>query len=191
MVIKPSVNTTLSGLSANGSVILRHPRWADFDDWVALRKENQTYLQPWEPEWNAKHLTRLSYRSRLGRFKKMVSGGDAYPFHVFRATDDRLIGACNITHIERGVAQSSKLGYWIGEHYARQGFARASVTAACKFCFESLGLHRVEAAVQSDNLASIKVLEHAGFQQEGTARDYLKINGKWQDHVVYAKLSGD
>ena len=121
----------------------------------------------------------------------MVANGDAYPFHIFRAADDRLIGACNMTHIERGVSQSAKLGYWVGEHYARQGFARASVKAACRFCFETLGLHRVEAAVQSDNLASIKVLENVGFQREGTARDYLKIDGKWQDHIVYAKLSGD
>ena len=191
MVIKPNVNTTLSGMGVNGSVILRHPRWADFDDWASLRQENQEYLRPWEPEWNAKHLSRLSYRSRLARFKKMVANGDAYPFHIFRAADDRLIGACNMTHIERGVSQSAKLGYWVGEHYARQGFARASVKAACRFCFETLGLHRVEAAVQSDNLASIKVLENVGFQREGTARDYLKIDGKWQDHIVYAKLSGD
>ena len=191
MVVKPNVNTVLSGVGQGGSVLLRHPRWADFDDWAALREENKNFLMPWEPQWNAKHLSRLSYRSRLSRFKKMVSNGDAYPFHIFRASDERIIGACNITHVERGVAQSAKLGYWVGEHYGRQGFARASVAAACKFCFETLGLHRVEAAVQPDNLASIKVLENVGFTREGVARDYLKINGKWQDHEIYAKLSGD
>jgi len=191
MVLKPNLNTILTGLGVNGSVILRHPRWADFDNWAALRQENKDYLTPWEPEWDAKHLSRLSYRSRLARFKKMVSNGTAYPFHIFRASDDRLIGACNITHIERGVTQSAKLGYWVGEHYARQGFARASVMTACRFCFESLGLHRVEAAVKSDNAASIKVLDNVGFQREGTARGYLKVDGHWQDHVIYAKLSSD
>ncbi len=188
---KVTTNTELTGMASGGSVILRHPRWADFDGWAELRRENRSYLTPWEPAWDDKHLTRPSYRARLGRFKKMVASGEAYPFHVFRASDERLIGACNITHIQRQVAQSAQLGYWVGEHYARQGFARAAVSAASKFCFEGLGLHRIEAAVQPENAGSIKVLEIMKFQKEGLARGYLKINGQWQDHIIYAKLSGD
>ena len=188
---KADTNTVLSGLAAGGSVVLRHPRWSDYEAWQKLRQENQAYLTPWEPEWDARHLTRLTYRSRLAKFKKMVANDEAYPFHIFRASDDRLIGACNITHVQRQVAQTAQLGYWVGEHYARQGFARASVSAAVKFCFETLGLHRVEAGVQADNIASIKVLTAMGFELEGTARGYLKINGKWEDHDIYAKLSSD
>ena len=188
---KANTNTVLTGLASGGTVIMRHPRWADYEAWAELRKENEDYLTPWEPQWNERHLTRLSYRARLARFKKMVSQDEAYPFHIFRASDDRLIGACNVTHVQRQVAQTAQLGYWVGQHYARQGFARASVSAATKFCFETLGLHRIEAGVQPDNAASIKVLEAMGFQREGTARDYLKINGKWEDHDIWAKLSGD
>ncbi len=183
--------TVLFGHASGGTVHLRHPRWADFEDWVTLRRDNRDYLSPWEPKWNETHLNRNSYKAKLSRFKKMISGHTAYPFHIFRADDDRLIGACNITHVERNVAQSAKLGYWVGERYARQGFARASVSAATRFCFEQLGLHRIEAAVQADNLPSIKVLEASGFCREGMARGYLKINGVWQDHIIYALLSGD
>jgi len=121
----------------------------------------------------------------------MVGNDEAFPFHIFRASDDRLIGACNITHIQRQVAQTAQLGYWVGQHYARQGFARASVSAATQFCFETLGLHRIEAGVQANNTASIKVLTAMGYSREGTARGYLKINGTWQDHDIYAKLSSD
>ena len=189
--MKASSNTVLTGSTAGGSVILRHPRWADFEDWVELRRQNRAFLAPWEPLWDDKHLTRSSYRSRLGRFKKMTSNGDAFPFHVFRSEDNRLIGACNITHIERRVAQSAKLGYWVGEHYTRQGFARASVAAACKFSFETLGLHRLEAAVRPENEASVKVLGALNFTREGRGRGYLKINGVWEDHDIYAKLASD
>ena len=188
---KANTNTVLTGMASGGSVVLRHPRWADYEAWTELRSDNKNYLTPWEPEWDERHLSRLSYRSRLAKFKKMVSNDEAYPFHIFRASDDRLIGACNITHIQRQVAQTAQLGYWVGEHYARQGFARASVSAATKFCFQTLGLHRVEAGVQADNAASIKVLDAMGYHREGTARGYLKINGKWQDHDIYAKLSSD
>ena len=118
-------------------------------------------------------LDRSAYRGRLSRLKKLVQQDRAFPFHIFR--EETLVGACNITHIERGTAQSAKLGYWIGESFTGRGFARASVQAVSDFCFTGLGLHRLEAAVQSDNAASIKVLKASGFTYEGTARGLLKI----------------
>lgn len=191
MASKAGLKTQLYGQASGGGVYLRHPAWADFEAWAHLRENNQDYLAPWEPEWHERHLTRMAYKTRLSQFKKMVNEGRAFPFHVFRDTDNRLIGACNLTHIERGVAQTVRLGYWIGENYARQGFARAAVRAACQFCFEDLGLHRIEAAVRPENAASIKVLEAVGFKAEGIARDYLKIEGVWRDHRIYARLSSD
>lgn len=188
---RATINTVLRARAAGGSITLRHPRWADFEDWALLRRENKEYLTPWEPAWGPTHLSRQAYKPKLARFKKLVGQDQAFPFHVFRDTPETLIGACNLTHIERGVAQSAKLGYWIGQGYARNGFARAAVAAACQFSFETLGLHRIEAAVQPENEASIKVLEAVGFSEEGTARGYLKINGRWADHIVYAKLSKD
>jgi len=184
-------NSVLTAQAAGGIITLRHPRWADFDAWSNLRRINAEYLIPWEPEWTDAHLSRNSYRLRLNKFKKMTAADKAYPFHVFKGQSEQFIGACNITHIERGVSQSAKLGYWIGEAFTGKGYARSSVRTACQFCFESLGLHRVEAAVQADNIASIKVLEAVGFQREGTARGFLKINRQWRDHVIYAKLSLD
>ncbi len=185
------VQTELRANAVGGGIVLRHPRWADYDSWAELRSQNADYLMPWEPEWGPEHLTRSMYKSRLSRLKKWVTQDKAYPFHIFRQNSDVLIGSCNITHIERGAAQSAKLGYWIGERFARNGFARAAVSVTSQFCFEKLGLHRVEAAVQPDNMASIKVLEAVGFTYEGEARGLLKINGQWRDHKIYAKLSGD
>ena len=186
-----NINSQLKGRTPQGNVILRHPKWADFEDWVELRRSNKEHLSPWEPLWDDNHLTRPSYRARLSRFKKMVTHDEGFPFHIFRETDSKIIGACNITHIERGISQSAKLGYWVGEQYARKGYARASVRAACRFCFDELGLHRIEAAVRPDNMPSILLLEAQGFVREGTARGFLKIDGQWHDHVIYARLSSD
>ncbi len=188
---KLSIPTKLYGSATGGGVKLRHPLWADYEDWVTLRRDNRSHLVPWEPEWNERHLTRSAYRTKLARFKAIILADEGYPFHVFRDGDNRLIGACNITRIERGPAQTAKLGYWIGQAYTRQGFAQASVKTATQFCFDILGLHRVEAAVKPDNLPSIKVLEAVGYQREGLARGFLKINGKWEDHITFAKLSSD
>lgn len=182
-------HTFLQAKAAGGVIKLAHPRWADFESWVALRRENADYLKPWEPSVSTTDLNRHAYRGRLSRLKKLVQQDRAYPFHIFRG--DRLVGACNITHIERNTAQSARLGYWIGEAFTGRGFARASVQAATEFCFDGLGLHRVEAAVQAENLASIKVLEASGFSHEGTARGFLKIDGHWRDHEIYARLRSD
>jgi ribosomal-protein-alanine N-acetyltransferase len=57
--------------------------------------------------------------------------------------------------------------------------------------FDSLELHRLEAACLPANVASIKLLERTGFTREGMARRYLKINGVWQDHLLYALLESD
>ncbi len=182
-------HTVLNAQAKGGAISLVHPRWADFDAWAALRRENTEYLRPWEPDVSTHGLNRPAYRGRLSRLKKLVQQDRAYPFHIFRG--ETLVGACNVTHIERGTAQSAKLGYWIGEQFIGRGFARASVGAATTFCFNGLGLHRVEAAVQSDNAASMKVLQSQEFIFEGTARGMLKINGEWRDHDIYAKLSSD
>ena len=67
----------------------------------------------------------------------------------------------------------------------------AAVNALVPFAFSSLRLHRLEAACIPSNAASIRLLEHAGFGREGYAREYLCINGSWQDHLLFARLSGD
>ncbi len=186
-----NTNTVLFQPSAGGGVYLRHPHMNDYEDWANLRLESREFLTPWEPSWNKDHLGHPAYKARMTRFKKMVAAGEGYPFHVFRANDNALVGACNLTNVQRKVSQSVSLGYWIGERYFRQGFARAAVRAACKFSFETLALHRVEAAVRAENAPSRALLDLLGFTHEGTARGYLKIDGAWRDHELYAKLSHD
>lgn len=186
-----TLTTDIPAQSRKGPLILRHPRWADYDIWAQLRRDSAAFLQPWEPEWTDSHLTRGSYRLRLNRFKKMLHSDRAYLFHIFRADTDAMVGACNLTHIERGAAQSAKLGYWIAQKHTNRGYGLGAVRALSRFGFERLGLHRIEAAVQPDNAPSIRVLEKAGFMREGVARGYLKIDGKWADHVIYARVSAD
>ncbi|NNE56764.1 MAG: GNAT family N-acetyltransferase [Hellea sp.] len=191
MVLGRKSQRILTEQAPGGRVELIHPRWADFDDWVSLRRRNKNFLSPWEPDWSDAHLTRNSFKARLGSYNRMLDQGTGYPFHVFAGPERRLIGACNLNRIIKEPAQSAQLGYWIGEEFARQGFARAAVRAALKFSFEDQGLHRVEAAVQPNNERSVKLLKITGFKKEGTARGFLKIGGHWKDHDIYSRLSSD
>ncbi len=183
---------TLYGTCAAGGVYLRPPLWADYEEWAALRRANRDFLQPWEPRWKKQHLSRHNYKASMERFLTLIKEDKVYPFHVFSDKNTKnLIGACNLTQIRRGSLQSAHIGYWIGNEYSRQGYARASIQTVLKFGFEGLGLHRIVAAVHKDNEASISLLAGIGFVHEGLARSYLKVDGVWTDHLIFSKLAND
>ena len=79
----------------------------------------------------------------------------------------------------------------LGEGFTGQGHMRHAVSLAADFAFGDLRLHRLEAACLPNNEPSIRVLRWNGFQEEGLARSYLKINGEWRDHVLFALLADD
>lgn len=166
-------------------VYLRAPEPRDYQDWAVTREKSRAFLTPWEPTWSHDETSRGSYRFRLRRYAEDARDDRAYALFVFREADDALVGGCTISNVRRGVAQTCSLGYWTGEMYAGQGYMTAAVRAVVRYAFEHLELHRVEAACQPDNIASRRVLEKAGFTQEGAARGYLKINGAWRDHVLF------
>ena len=87
--------------------------------------------------------------------------------------------------------QAADIGYWIGSPYLRKGYARAAVRRVLGHAFNTLRLHRVEAATRLDNDASRLLLISVGFTPEGVSRGYLKIYGEWRDHLKFAILKSD
>ncbi|HUJ47305.1 MAG TPA: GNAT family protein [Rhizomicrobium sp.] len=170
-------------------VYLRYPRMADYPQWAKLRHESRTFLAPWEPQWTQDELTKGAFRRRLKRYAYETRHDTAYAFFVFRQEDDELIGGCTLSNVRRGVTQCCALGYWVGERFARQGYMHEAVRALLPFVFNTLGLHRLEAACVPSNEPSKMLLAKTGFRQEGLARRYLQINGDWQDHLLFALLA--
>lgn len=173
------------------SVYLRAPQSNDYLAWAELRAQSREFLTPWEPTWSSSELTKISYRRRLKHYARDLREDLGYAFFMFRSEDDALLGGLTLSNVRRGVTQACTLGYWVGEPYASQGFMTAGVNAVIPFVFDSLRLHRLEAACLPNNEASKRLLETAGFTHEGLARSYLKINGIWQDHLLYALVEGD
>jgi ribosomal-protein-alanine N-acetyltransferase len=173
------------------NVVLRVPQMSDFAEWAALREASRDFLTPWEPTWPPDDLTRASFRRRIKRYAEDQRNDLAYPLFAFRRSDNVLVGGLTLANVRRGCAQAGSLGYWMGTPFARQGYMTAAVRAVVPFAFETLRLHRVEAACIPANVASIHLLEKTGFRREGFAREYLCINGVWQDHLLYARLNHD
>lgn len=191
MVFLRSVSADTGPAIHGDGVFLRTPQMADHAAWAALREESRPFLAPWEPTWPLDDLTRSAFRRRIRRYLQDIRDDAAYPFFVFRSSDHALMGGLTLSNVRRGVTQSAALGYWIGEPFARQGHMSAAVSACLGFVFDQLRLHRLEAACLPTNAASIRLLEKVGFTREGFARRYLRINGMWQDHLLYAMLSED
>ena len=176
---------------AGVGVVLRAPQMSDFSEWTSLREASRSFLTPWEPTWPADDLSRASFRRRIKRYSEDQRSDLAYAFFVFRKHDDVLVGGLTLANIRRGCAQAGSLGYWIGAPHAGRGYMTAAVSALIPYAFATLRLHRLEAACIPTNAASVSLLEKTGFVREGYAREYLCINGLWQDHLLYARLKDD
>ena len=174
-----------------GGYFMRPPLMCDFKAWAELREDSRAFLKPWEPLWPSDDLTKSGFRRRLRRYSKDRKEGRSLTFLLFRSRRQDILGGLTLSNIRRGVSQSATLGYWMGERHAGKGHMSAAVAMILPFCFNVLNLHRIEAACIPVNTPSIRLLEKAGFRREGYARNYLLINGTWQDHLLFASLAED
>lgn len=169
-------------------VVLRAPRSRDYAAWRDLRRASRDFLKPFEPRWTDADLNRRAYASRVRRGADEALRGTDFGFHIFETTTDgreMLAGGLTISNIRRRAAQYANLGYWMGQSFAGRGLMTEAVSLVLPFFFDQLGLHRLHAAFLPHNIASRRVLEKNGFREEGFAPNYLQIDGKWADHVLF------
>ncbi|WP_298813894.1 GNAT family N-acetyltransferase [uncultured Roseibium sp.] len=190
-LLRPGTSPDAELLIEAGGYFLRPPIMSDYKEWSELRAESRRFLKPWEPLWPSDDLTKSGFRRRLRRYAKDRKEGRSLSFLLFRAKRHEILGGLTLSNIRRGVSQTATLGYWMGERHAGKGHMSSAVAMILPFCFGVLNLHRIEAACLPTNMPSIRLLENAGFHREGYARNYLLINGTWQDHLLFACLAED
>lgn len=100
---------------------------------------------------------------------------------------NELVGAIHLRL--SGNDQCGELGYWIGEHFWGRGYATEAVRAVIDFGFDTIGLHRIEAHHLSRNPSSGRVMQKAGMQHEGTMRERVLKNGRFESLEVYGVLA--
>lgn len=174
---------------AGPRILLRLPVKGDYGAWAKIRRESRAFLEPWEPRWTSDELERGAWRERLRRYRHEFNTGSSVPFLIFETATGGLVGGLTLSNIRYGVAQTASIGYWIGEAHAGKGLMTEALRLATDHAFGTLRLHRLEAACIPENQRSVRVLEKAGFRREGLLHSYLKINGIWQDHYLYALLA--
>lgn len=164
-------------------VKLVEPRRGDRAAWCELVRTSRRFF-----------VGRVSTAASASAFAAVLArAGDpagAYRL-IWRRTDGVLLGAINLSEIVRGKFQSGYLGYYIGAAHAGQGYMTEALQLMLAVAFRRLRLHRVEANIQPNNGASIRLVKRAGFSREGYSPRYLKIAGRWRDHERWALLAED
>lgn len=169
-------------------VVLRPLTANDFRSWQEVRRRNDGWLTPWEPERMpgmpdvVESLDAFVMRCRAREQERQV--GTGFGFGIF--VDGRLVGEINLSSVQRGPFQSAYVGYWVDEACAGQGLVPESLVVLLRYSFENLHLHRIQISIIPRNHRSRRVMEKLKLRDEGVALRYLEINGVWEDHVRYA-----
>lgn len=187
-----SLSSNASSVRLEGEkTMLRAPVERDWRAYAELRAASRAFLEPWEPTWPSDALSRDAFHRRLNRYASDWREDTGYSLFLFDRGSADLVGGISLSNVRRGVAQCGTLGYWMGQAHAGQGYMREGLGLLLDFCFDELGLHRVEAACLPHNEPSKNLLRGRGFSEDGYARQYLKIRGTWQDHLLFSLLSSD
>ncbi|MEO6530799.1 MAG: GNAT family N-acetyltransferase [Specibacter sp.] len=182
---EPLPSAARSSTSLQGTVHIRTVRDGDAVALAAALTRHRDYLQPWEPLRPESFFTVEGQRTVIADAKAAMAAGRGL-FWVL-CDGPRVVGRMSLTDMVRGAFQNGHLGYWIAQDHQGRGLATAATGFACTAAAE-WGLHRVQAATLLHNVASRTVLVRSGFTTIGTAENYLKINGSWQDHVLFQKI---
>ena len=153
----------------------------DQAEFVALMQDSQNLHEPW--------ITPPTSPVLFRHYMQRVSSHDHLGYVICKREDEQIVGAVNINNIVRGSFLSASLGYYVGAKYEGQGYMYEGLSAVVKLATSTLGLHRLEANIQPDNLRSQKLVERCGFEREGYSKDFLYINGAWRDHVRWCYIA--
>ncbi|HVF63287.1 MAG TPA: GNAT family protein [Casimicrobiaceae bacterium] len=141
--------------------------------------------------WVTAPSDRAGFRSYVGRFGGAGRTAQHRGFVVVRNEDQALVGVVNLSEIVRGFFQSAYLGYYVFAPYAGKGYMTEALLLVLDKAFGDIALHRVEVNVQPDNARSLALVERVGFTREGYSKRYVKVAGRWRDHVRFAMTVED
>ncbi len=170
-------------------LLIRTPQAGDGAHYAKYYKANREFLQPWSPSFNDDMFSPLEWEDSIPIIRQEFASGRTARFCLFR--DDEMVGVANVTAITKNPSYSGILGYTLSHDVQGNGLMREALIPIIDFVFTERNLHRLSANYMPHNQRSGKLLRSLGFQVEGYARDYLLIDGQWQDHVLTSLKNED
>jgi ribosomal-protein-alanine N-acetyltransferase len=170
-----------------GVVRLRPVRLRDAAQWSRIRLADRAHLEPWEPatgvDWEVRHSV-TSWPAVCSGLRSEARKGRMLPYVI--EVDGQFAGQLTIGNVTHGALCSAWIGYWVASDFTGRGVATGALALGLDHCFGPVMLHRAEATVRPENVASRAVLAKVGFREEGLLRRYLEVDGAWRDHLLVA-----
>jgi ribosomal-protein-alanine N-acetyltransferase len=151
---------------------------------------NRSFFKKWDPVRDELFYTQEYQTELLKNDRRCIENGTMFKLWMFkRESPERIIGSAAFSNIVRGPFLSCFLGYRSDKEEVNKGYVTEAVRKGIEVVFNELGLHRIEANIMPENKASLRAAEKLGFRNEGLSVRYLKINGKWEDHIHMVLLN--
>jgi RimJ/RimL family protein N-acetyltransferase len=168
------------------SIRLRALKAEDARDMHAIYSDKIT-MEYWgnAPSINTEESQRLVQRDM-----KAVQEGHAMFWVIELKETGKVIGKCTLWQYSES-NQRAEVGYILNREYWRRGLMTQALHAMIDYAFSSLGLHRLEADTDDNNIGSLALLEQLGFQREGFFRERWYVSGSWQNSVMLGLLKQD
>ena len=152
-------------------------------------RRNRSFLEEFEPGRGDEFYTAEHQAKLLATDSAEMADGTMFRLWLLKKGDGKLIGSLAFNNIVRGPFLSCFVGYKLDGDEINRGFMTEALRKGIDIMFRESGLHRIEANIMPGNRRSLRVVEKLGFSNEGLARRYLKINGKWEDHIHMVLLN--
>jgi [ribosomal protein S5]-alanine N-acetyltransferase len=153
--------------------------------------ENRFAHAPWEPVRDDNYFSLEAWRQRFAAGEFAPDNPLQCRFALLTAASDEVIGLINFTNVVGYPFHACHLGFAIATRHQGKGLMRDGLQQAISDVFERLDLNRIMANFMPRNFRSARLLAGLGFRVEGFAKNYLKINGKWEDHILTSLLRSD
>ncbi|MRW93164.1 GNAT family N-acetyltransferase [Duganella sp. FT80W] len=170
-------------------LVLAYPTLDDCAAVLEYRKLNRDHLSAWEPLRSEEFYTTSSVELQMHDLVAQIANGTVVHWLIKRHGSLEVIGQCGFTNIVYGPFQACHLGFSLGQRHQGSGLMFEALKTAIPSVFQTHGLHRIMANYQPENRRSEILLQRLGFEREGLAKSYLKINGRWSDHVLTSLIN--
>lgn len=162
---------------------IQAPEAADEEAFLSAMRDSVGFHHPW--------VSAPCDHAGWQRYMKRLERDNEEGFLVKRIQDNVICGVINLNIITYEALCSAYVSYFAVAAQAERGYMKEGMLQVIQHAFTDLGLHRLEANIQPQNLASIALVESTGFKYEGYSPRLLKINGKWRDHERWAILADE
>ncbi|BFM48842.1 GNAT family N-acetyltransferase [Marinomonas sp. THO17] len=150
--------------------------------------DERDFLAPWEPLRNEAYYSMETCQLRVREMRREFLEDKSCVLCLLNADESKMLAYSNYSNIVRGVFQACNLGYSLRQQEQGKGLMTEMLKAGIQYMSKEQHIERIQAGYMPRNERSAAVLSRLGFEKEGTARDYLKINGRWEDHILTALI---